>query len=223
MTKLKSKKMTKSTFAVIIMAVLLVAMLAFGGTYAYFTATTTDLTASGSTGKILLANNTGATATFSIANMVDDEESSFTATYADASNRASYVFFKVGEIDWGTDLVGNPTVDFDVTSVVVKDTKGTTETSDDTEISTSTIKDTDGVTVLAYYFANGSETNSVATGIVAEFTVTVTVQLNADVQSSQGVDESNVMGNTFTVSLEAESIQQSGLSAAEAYEHVFTA
>jgi predicted ribosomally synthesized peptide with SipW-like signal peptide len=42
MTKLKSKKMTKSTFAVIIMAVLLVAMLAFGGTYAYFTAEATQ-------------------------------------------------------------------------------------------------------------------------------------------------------------------------------------
>lgn len=42
MTKLKSKKMTKSTFAVIIMAILMVAMLAFGGTYAYFTATTKE-------------------------------------------------------------------------------------------------------------------------------------------------------------------------------------
>jgi len=40
MTKLKSKKMTKSTFAIIIMAIAMVAMLAFGGTYAYFTATT---------------------------------------------------------------------------------------------------------------------------------------------------------------------------------------
>ena len=39
MTKMKSKKMTKSTFAVIIMAVAMVAMLAFGGTYAYFTST----------------------------------------------------------------------------------------------------------------------------------------------------------------------------------------
>ena len=36
---MKSKKMTKSTFAIIIMAVAMVAMLAFGGTYAYFTAT----------------------------------------------------------------------------------------------------------------------------------------------------------------------------------------
>ena len=38
MTKMKSKKMNKSTFAVIIMAIVMVAMLAFGGTYAYFSA-----------------------------------------------------------------------------------------------------------------------------------------------------------------------------------------
>ena len=38
MTKSKSKKMTKSTFAIVIMAIVMVAMLAFGGTYAYFTA-----------------------------------------------------------------------------------------------------------------------------------------------------------------------------------------
>ncbi len=44
MTKLKSKKMTKSTFAIIIMAIVMVAMLAFGGTYAYFTASATGVT-----------------------------------------------------------------------------------------------------------------------------------------------------------------------------------
>ena len=43
MTKMKSKKMTKSTFAIIIMAIAMVAMLAFGGTYAYFTAQTKTL------------------------------------------------------------------------------------------------------------------------------------------------------------------------------------
>ena len=43
MTKMKSKKMTKSTFAIIIMAIAMVAMLAFGGTYAYFTATATNV------------------------------------------------------------------------------------------------------------------------------------------------------------------------------------
>ena len=43
MTKLKSKKMSKSTFAIIIMAIAMVAMLAFGGTYAYFTAQATTI------------------------------------------------------------------------------------------------------------------------------------------------------------------------------------
>lgn len=59
MTKLKSKKMTKSTFAVIIMAILMVAMLAFGGTYAWFTATATQIDTEGVvTGKIVL-NSSG--------------------------------------------------------------------------------------------------------------------------------------------------------------------
>lgn len=44
MTKLKSKKMSKQTVAIIIMAVIMVAMLAFGGTFAYFTATATEKT-----------------------------------------------------------------------------------------------------------------------------------------------------------------------------------
>lgn len=52
MTKMKSKKMTKSTFAVIIMAIVMVAMMAFGGTYAYFTATADTTTATVGTGTI---------------------------------------------------------------------------------------------------------------------------------------------------------------------------
>ena len=56
MTKMKSKKMTKSTFAVIIMAIAMVAMLAFGGTYAYFTATTTQQSDSVVTGTVKLNN-----------------------------------------------------------------------------------------------------------------------------------------------------------------------
>ena len=57
MTKLKSKKMSKSTFAIIIMAVVMVAMLAFGGTYAYFTATATGDSATFTTAKIVLTDN----------------------------------------------------------------------------------------------------------------------------------------------------------------------
>lgn len=54
MTKLKSKKMTKSTFAVIIMAIAMIAMIAFGGTYAYFTATATPSSADAKTATIQL-------------------------------------------------------------------------------------------------------------------------------------------------------------------------
>ncbi|MBR2970051.1 MAG: SipW-dependent-type signal peptide-containing protein [Clostridia bacterium] len=54
MTKLKSKKMTKSTLALIIMAVAMVAMLAFGGTYAYFTAQSKSNTANITAGTLTL-------------------------------------------------------------------------------------------------------------------------------------------------------------------------
>ena len=55
MTKMKSKKMTKSTFAIIIMGIVMVAMLAFGGTFAYFTAKASDKTASVTMGHVRLA------------------------------------------------------------------------------------------------------------------------------------------------------------------------
>ena len=61
MTKMKSKKMTKSTFAIIIMGIVMVAMLAFGGTFAYFTATTTEKSATATTGTVKLSANTMAT------------------------------------------------------------------------------------------------------------------------------------------------------------------
>ena len=54
MTKAK-KKMTKSTFVIIIMAVAMVAMLAFGGTFAYFTATATKESSDFTTGRVQLS------------------------------------------------------------------------------------------------------------------------------------------------------------------------
>ena len=61
MTKLKSKKMSKSTFAIIIMAIAMVAMLAFGGTYAYFTANAAGSTTSGVKTGIVEITNTDPT------------------------------------------------------------------------------------------------------------------------------------------------------------------
>lgn len=101
MTKLKSKKMSKSTFAVIIMAILMVAMLAFGGTYAYFTANVgTAIDASATTGRIKLTTTDTFTLTTTVditkilpsETLVDFKDESFEVT--DASNRASYIFFQ---------------------------------------------------------------------------------------------------------------------------------
>ena len=51
---MKSKKMAKSTFAIIIMGIVMVAMLAFGGTFAYFTSTAGTKTATATTGTVKL-------------------------------------------------------------------------------------------------------------------------------------------------------------------------
>lgn len=59
----KSKKMKKSTFAIVIMAILMVAMLAFGGTYAYFTASATGATQTAKMGHVKLGANGTLTAT----------------------------------------------------------------------------------------------------------------------------------------------------------------
>ena len=71
MTKAK-KKMTKSTFVIIIMAVAMVAMLAFGGTFAYFTATANTKSGSTQTGVITLSTD-NTTITISKQNILPHE------------------------------------------------------------------------------------------------------------------------------------------------------
>ena len=106
MTKMKSKKMTKSTFAIIIMGIVMVAMLAFGGTFAYFTATNSSKNASFTTGTVKLGANTVATVeglAVSGKSVLDGA-----VTVASASNVDTYVFvtFTVGKID-GAEPVAN--------------------------------------------------------------------------------------------------------------------
>ena len=61
MTKMKSKKMNKSTIAVILMAIAMVAMMAFGGTYAYFSAKAEASSGNVTTARIHLTKNAVAT------------------------------------------------------------------------------------------------------------------------------------------------------------------
>lgn len=104
MTKMKSKKMTKSTFAVIIMAVAMVAMLAFGGTYAYFTSTAKTSTTTFTTGVVQLKNTTEAS-TLAVATTTDivpgayiyGDEDTFKTLSLDATGTTAdiYVFIEV--------------------------------------------------------------------------------------------------------------------------------
>ena len=90
MTKLRSKKMTKSTFAVIIMAIAMVAMLAFGGTYAFFTAQTTEVSKTATTGRIQLGANGLATLVQTV--VPGQELLTAPVTVESKSNVKSFVF-----------------------------------------------------------------------------------------------------------------------------------
>ena len=98
MTKLKSKKMTKSTFAVIIMAIAMVALLAFGGTYAYFTATATDVASENlKTGYVKLSTNATAESTF-VSTVLPGEKlmkEDITYTVDTTDENGNYVFVKI--------------------------------------------------------------------------------------------------------------------------------
>ena len=99
MTKLKSKKMSKSTFAIIIMAIAMVAMLAFGGTYAYFTSSASGLGGTAYAAKIKLSASGDSFTQVSTLTKVLPTEKLFAAedtlTITDESNRASYIFVSV--------------------------------------------------------------------------------------------------------------------------------
>ena len=98
MTKMKSKKMTKSTFAIIIMGIVMVAMLAFGGTFAYFTATAKDIEAKTVTGTILLSNSSTSAIDLKKQNvlpkesLLSDDDVAAMKFSTKSSNRAQIVF-----------------------------------------------------------------------------------------------------------------------------------
>jgi predicted ribosomally synthesized peptide with SipW-like signal peptide len=100
MTKLKSKKMSKSTFAIIIMAIAMVAMLAFGGTYAYFTATAQEISRTNVKTAIVQISTTQSDTYAAEAKVVTgsyilgNEDAGEAIQVANGSNVATYVFVK---------------------------------------------------------------------------------------------------------------------------------
>ena len=199
MTKAK-KKMTKSTFVIIIMAVAMVAMLAFGGTFAYFTASTTDKSGTITTGKVQL--NASGDFVAELNNiMPGDEITNGKITLSTAeSTEATYVAIRYTIT--ANDSTGTPIDDLSTINLEsVLDLKWVES-------------DTDGIYVY-------SDTSTDATPVNAGTTIDVTTAalvFDADDNWVQGEGSSTakLMGATITIKFEARSIQSSGFENAAA-------
>ena len=118
MTKMKSKKMSKSTFAIIIMGIVMVAMLAFGGTFAYFTAKASNVSGTVTTAQIHLTSKEQTfTMTGNYQNLLPKETVSATANLVNDSTRDSYVFVELtyGSVEGAFTLTGVTTTTDGVT------------------------------------------------------------------------------------------------------------
>ena len=195
---MKSKKMTKSTFAIIIMGIVMVAMLAFGGTFAYFTAKTsaiksdpitTGLISLKAGDKVTLEGNTGA--------LLPKESITAKLSYTDASTRGTWIVIEatadINAIGAGASLkLADITFDAESGLTAKKYAKG-----DRTVFVIKNSKDdeTNGDVVLK---------NSFTASVVAEYDAT---EENLDGKTAA---ELTNMGKTFTISFEASSVQFSG-------------
>ena len=188
MTKLKSKKMTKSTFAIIIMAIAMVALLAFGGTYAYFTATTKEISGKSTLGYLSLSNSaTKLNVTEKVVpgqNILDEE----TITLVDSSDVATFVFVRFSATTEAADLAGK------ITATIKKGDTALTAVEGQTGV---------------YYL----ETAGVAEATDIELKVSVTLDSSIDENNANGAltkETSKYMGKEVTVTFNAMAIQKIG-------------
>lgn len=203
MTKMKSKKMTKSTFAIIIMGIVMVAMLAFGGTFAYFTATATKATGSVTTGTVKLENKTGATITRTSTD--DIVPGAYLYGTADAyqeieltnlSDVATYVFAKfTAEAKSGSAAV---TINIDGNPSVLKTTVKAEEGK------WTKLEGVDGV----YYLALDAKAAADTFGFKVQFDERVQANLAQGSDEVNNVSSATIMGLAINVSVEFASIQQ---------------
>ena len=207
MTKTKSKKMTKSTFAIIIMAVVMVAMLAFGGTYAYFTATATKKTGEVTTGHVKLSAD-GATFTGIQTNVLPGDalfSDDATLTIDTTDDAGNYVAIKFT-------ITGGENLSIAADGIEPAGGTGTGwyETS----------------TAGIFIYGIDAETASAITAGSVEVPLTnLVIPTSVDDDWVEGEDTStgNLMDATITVTMEAKSIQVSNLSAADAVTELIAA
>ena len=195
MTKAK-KKMTKSTFVIIIMAVAMVAMLAFGGTFAYFTATADTKSGSTKTGVITLSTN-NTTITISKQDILPHEallttEEAKDITY-DTTNatRAQVAFFTFTveikkdntPVEGASLIITPPSTGAFANAVVMTTGEG--------------IVNSDTAKTVAILIPAATESINM-TGLKVSF--------DATAESDNG-EIPTLMGATITITIEAESIQ----------------
>ena len=214
MTKTKKRKMSKSTFAIIIMAVVMVAMLAFGGSYAYFTATATARTGTATTGYVKL--NSDETFQFTKTNVMPGDEliaagaAKLTVDTTDAKGNYVAVQFVI------------TAVEADGTTTIDAATLKTYGLSADSIIAASdTGWKAAGGSYTGMYIWGSAEGTPVAVKPDGGTTKTLTINASAftlskDVEDNwtQGSDKSDnkLMGATITFQLKAASIQASNLT-----------
>ena len=210
MTKTKKKKMSKSTFAIIIMAVVMVAMLAFGGTYAYFTATATKKsTGEFTTGSIKLEANDDATFVTGLTNVVPgDELTTGPLTLTTTSvGTDSYIAIKVtikatDANDEELDLAGTSLA----SAIGLLATEPTT--------GSKWVAGTDENYTNVFVLAATTTPTAVATGQTIKITDAALIfkggdnwdQTKAD-GSADYISDSKLMGATLNITIEARSVQ----------------
>ena len=201
MTKMKSKKITKSTIALIIMGIAMVAMLAFGGTFAYFSAQASDKTTDGITAAtISLTAGETATVTGHTAALLPGETITAQLAYTDSSNRGTWI---VIEATAATDAIG---VGASVTLADITLTNGLTA------------KKYKSTTNQIVYLIENSQTDSTNGDKVkaGSFDASVVATYQATETNQQGSSALNNMGKTFTITFKAKSIQHQGYDEATA-------
>ena len=209
MTKTKKRKMSKSTFAIIIMAVVMVAMLAFGGTYAYFTATATKKTTGEfTTGSIKLEANDDATFVSGLTNVVPGDALTtgpLTLTTTSAGTD-SYIAIKV--TIKATDDNDAP---LDLTDTSLESAIGLLATEPTT--GSKWVAGTGNYTNVFVLAATKTPT-AVATGQTIKITDAALIfqadddwnQTTAD-GSADYISDSKLMGATLNITIEARSVQ----------------
>lgn len=210
MTKTKKRKMSKSTFAIIIMAVVMVAMLAFGGTYAYFTATATKKTTGEfTTGSIKLESNDDATFVSGLTDVVPGDALTTGPLTLTTTSKGTDSYIAIKVTIEATDDKGAPLV-LDGTSL-------------ESAIGLLATEPTTGSTWVA---GSGNYTNvfvlaatktptKVATAQTIKITDAALIfqadddwnQTTADGSPDDYISDSKLMGATLNITIEARSVQ----------------